>query len=338
MRDPSVSIIILNYNGYTNLGNKIIEYLDSVMQTDYPDFEVIFADNGSNDESIKIIQNNFRSSPELKIFRLDKNYGYAEGNNKSVKSCRERSEYLAFLNNDIKVQPDWLKPMIEEMEKDPKIGILGGKILKVSDGSVDSAGGFIDRYGFSYIRKNGSNENNIKKDVFFVFGSVMIIRRNIFETCKGFDENFFLQNEEIDLCWRVHLRGYKVVYISDSISFHDSGASTSKVPSPVMSFHSSKNRLSMLIKNYSTPNALIYTPILILIYLIYFIYLTLKGNIKIGVSYIKAIWWNIKYISQTLEKRREIQRSRIVKDQDLFRSKFIIEPRLGDKLNGRNEF
>lgn len=334
---PAVSIVILNYNSLNSLGNKVLNYLQSVLDTDYPNFEVLFVDNGSSDGSPELVEKAFSSAPRLRTVRLGANYGYAAGNNLGIKESNKDSEYVCILNFDVKVSREWLEPLVAIMEGDPSIGVAGCRVMAISDeGRVDSAGGYMDSLGMVYARRGIEEDISQPQEVFMVFGSAFMVRRYLFEDLGGFDNSFFLLCEDIDFCWRVWLQGYKVIYVASSAVYHDASASTSQLSSPFLFYHSFKNHLAMLIKNYQLHNLLIHAPMLLAIYLGQGLFLSLSGKPSYGWAYLKAPFWNLTHLPATWKKRHQVQSLRQRSDADLRKMKIIIKPRLWSKFRGHH--
>jgi GT2 family glycosyltransferase len=311
--------VILNFNGLRKLHDKLVEFMSSVINTRYPNLEIVFVDNGSIDKSVDVIERSFDKN-RIRIVRLDKNYGYATGNNLGFRACSTDSKYIAFLNNDMKVTEDWLMKLIIPLEKDPEIGVIGPKQIVTSGLTV--GGGYIDLIGMRYFITNDDLHFNIQ-EVSFV-GGAMVIRRNVFELAGGFDDSFFLQNEEVDLCWRVWLLGWKVCYAPNSIIYH-LGAGTSGRGS-WLHFYAAKNWIATLIKNYECKNLIKYGPILISLFVIFFFYVSLMRRSDIGINYIKGLLWNIRHFKSTWRNRLHVQSLRKLRDFDLREKGILLRP------------
>lgn len=245
----SFSIIIVTWNGL----HLLKKYLSSVAATNYPDFEIIIADNASTDESVEWIETNF---PKCKIISLDENYGYAGGNNRSVDIAT--GEVLIFLNNDAKPDPDWLHYLNECMDK-TEADILQPKIKSMTQPDyfeyAGAAGGYIDWLGYPFCK--GRLFDQIEKDIgqydrkdsiFWASGAAFTIKKDVFIDLDGFDEIFQFHMEEIDLCWRALRRGIVINYCPESIVYH-LGAGSLSESSSRKTFYNYRNSLLMLTKN-----------------------------------------------------------------------------------------
>lgn len=222
---PFVSIIIVNYNAKPFLKR----CLESVLNNDYPNFEVIFVDNKSTDQSIDYVKQIFGNDSRLKIISLDRNYGFSGGNNIGSRYVNKNAKYLVFLDADTEVRRDWLKELVKVMESDVTIGIAQSLILDyISRNSVQSAGLYmIDLCGWtwnlykglSYDQFINNNDNNLI-EIFAAMGASMIIRYALFKQIGSFDSKMFIYFDEVDLAWRVWLSGYRVVLAPKSIAYH----------------------------------------------------------------------------------------------------------------------
>lgn len=243
------SIIIVTWNGLDHLKT----FLPSVLDTDYQKFEVIIADNASTDGTREWIR---KHAPECTIITFDKNHGYCGGNNRATADAK--GDILLFLNNDVRVKPDWLQQLDHSFE-DSKTGVVQPKLLNHLQPShfeyAGAAGGFIDWLGYPFCR--GRLFEHIEKDtgqydeetpVFWASGAALAIRKNLFRNLGGFNEEFEFHMEEIDLCWRVWHCGYQVQYQPESVVYHLGGGSM-PMGSPRKVYYNYRNSLLMLAIN-----------------------------------------------------------------------------------------
>ena len=303
-----VSIIIVNYNGI-----KFIEScLNSVLNSDYPNFEVIFVDNASTDGSYELVNRLFGSDKRLKIIRNSKNLGFTGGNNIGFKYAK--GIYIIFLNNDTEVSRNWIKILVEIIESDLMIGAAQCKLLNLYDKrQIDSAGQFIDFLGYGYPLDNEEDKEQYDhvKEIFYADGAALIVRRSVINQVSlnglPFDLDYFpIYYEDADLCWRVRLRGYKVVVIPTSIVYHARTAAKLHKMSSYLIFSHAKNRIMTLIKNYGLGNLIKYLPLLLFFETIRAIIL-LKTKPDHSIAILKAILWNLKNLKKTWKKRLIVQ-------------------------------
>ncbi len=284
-----VAVVILNWNGKELLK----EFLPAVVHHSPPEIANIYlADNGSSDDSIDFVKTNFSG---IKIISLQINYGFAEGYNKAIESILE--EYTVLLNSDVEVTENWLYPLINYMEKHKNVAACQPKIRSYRNKKyfeyAGAAGGFIDKIGYPFCRGRIFNVIEQDKgqyddiiDIFWASGACLVIRTSVYKDVGGLDKNFFAHMEEIDLCWRLWARGYKVACIPQSVVYHLGGATLSKM-SPFKTYLNFRNNLYLLYKN--VPNQ-VFNKLFFRIFLdiIAFIKFTLGFEFKNAWAVIKA--------------------------------------------------
>ena len=300
---PLVSVIILNYNAR--------EYLDgclrSVLNSNYDNLEVILVDNASTDGSVEFVLERFGNSG-IKVIRLKRNYGFSIGNNKGAEYAT--GKYLVFLNPDTEVDPDWLGPLVEVMEKNPDIGVAQPLVL-MSDGKhVDSAGCWINPYGLVFTlghgREDGKHYTGVY-DIFYAKGCALMIRREVWERLGGFCPLFFTYYEETDLCWRVWRLGYRVVCVPESVIYHAGGGTLKKVPFHVK-YHEARGRIAVLIRNHTFFNVMKYVPVTLLLHVLNIARYVLKREVKAAWAIIKGTFWALRNFRRIWASRVEFPR------------------------------
>jgi GT2 family glycosyltransferase len=246
---PLVSIVILNYNGVKYLQ----QFLPSVLITQYENYEIVVADNGSTDESILFLQTNF---PSVKILTSSTNEGFAGGYNWALKSIK--ADYFVLLNSDVEVTPNWISPMVELMSTNTNIAACQPKLLSQKQPDffeyAGAAGGWIDSMGYPFSRgrifdicEKDNAQYDSNEMIFWASGAAMMIRSNVFYELDGFDASFFAHQEEIDLCWRIQLKGYKIYCCPAAIVYHVGAGTLPRGGRKV--FLNFRNNLIMLCKN-----------------------------------------------------------------------------------------
>jgi GT2 family glycosyltransferase len=244
-------IVILNWNGKALLE----QFLPALVQhTDREQSEIIVADNGSTDDSLRFLSEHY---PRIRRLAFDKNYGFAGGYNKALFQLEH--EYVVLLNSDVEVTPGWLQTAIDYLDAYTDIVALQPKIRAYHDKSsfeyAGAAGGFIDMYGYPFCRgrifdsiEKDSGQYDQPVDVFWASGACLIIRLEEYKKAGGLDACFFAHQEEIDLCWRLRARGKRIVCLPQSLVYHVGGA-TLKMEHPRKTFLNFRNNLLMLYKN-----------------------------------------------------------------------------------------
>ncbi len=244
----SIAIAILNWNGEQLLKRFLKEIVDNS-----PEALIYLIDNASTDGSVVYVQNDH---PSVKIISLKANYGYAGGYNKGLVSVEE--DLVCLLNNDVSVKFGWLPPIIHHFERHPKTAIAQPHIMDLKEPHkfeyAGAAGGFIDRLGYPYCRGRvfhhleedlGQYDNDEK--IFWASGACFFVRKKVFESLEGFDENFFTHMEEIDFCWRAFNKNHSVYSLYESKVYH-LGGGTLKL-SPQKTYLNFRNSLYLLLKN-----------------------------------------------------------------------------------------
>jgi GT2 family glycosyltransferase len=247
---PTVAIVILNWNGQRYLE----QFLPSVLSTSYDNYNVVVADNGSTDDSVHFIEKNY---PAIRLIRFTENYGFAKGYNEALKQVE--AEYYVILNSDVEVEPGWLQPMVDLLEKDLSIAACQPKLLSYTDKKMfeyaGGAGGWLDKYGYPFakgrvfdIPEEDHGQYDEATPIFWASGAAMFIRSRIFHSLRGFDAYFFAHQEEIDLCWRVQLAGYKIYSCPASVVYHVGGGTLPKGNS-LKTYLNFRNNRIMISKN-----------------------------------------------------------------------------------------
>lgn len=290
------------------------------MQTDYDNFELLLVDNGSTNKEFKKIINEFKNYPNFKTLLLDVNKGYAAGNNIGARNISAASKYIIFMNNDVRVNPNWLTPLVSVMEAHPEVGIAQPKLLLMSDERLfDCAGGYIDCLGFAHEKyRCQPDDGRCDKivDIFYAKGAALIIRSDLWSQLHGFEELFSLYYEETDLCWRARLCGFRVILVPTSSVFHASGVTIKHFLDKKILYYDTRNRFITMISNYSAKN-LKYVPISLIWHLFIGLYVDLyKDRCADCFTYrFKGVAWCLKNAKWLYLRRRYIQSIRKASDK-----------------------
>ena len=246
-----VAVIILNWNGEKLLR----EFLPSVIKTtDTKIADVIVADNGSTDNSVAIIKTEF---PSVKLLKFAENYGFAEGYNRAI--AETNYKYTILLNSDVETTTGWVNTLFEYMEDNPNVGACQPKIrayhAKDTFEYAGASGGFLDKNGYTYCRgrvfatvekDNGQYDSIIP--IFWATGATLMVRSQLYIDAGGLDKDFFAHMEEIDLCWRILLKGYQIMVVPQSMVYHLGGGSL-PASNPRKTYLNFRNNLLLLHKN-----------------------------------------------------------------------------------------
>ncbi len=250
MAAPPVSIIIVSWNAKS----VVQKCLPSVVATDYPNVEIIFADNASTDGTAAWIA---REYPEVKIVRHPDNWLFCRGNKAAVPHATGR--FVVLLNNDVEVPPGWLHPLIDAATEAPDVAAVQPKMLQYDDRGrfeyAGAAGGYLDRAGYPFTRgrlfdtmERDRGQYDDARDVFWATGAALLLRRSALDEVGLLDERFEMHMEEIDLCWRLQRHGYRIRVAPESTVYHIGGASLPQ-SSPRKTYYNFRNSLLMLYKN-----------------------------------------------------------------------------------------
>jgi GT2 family glycosyltransferase len=250
MTQPSVAIVILNWNGKKFLQ----QFLPSVLASVYDNKRVIVADNASTDDSVAFLKENY---PQVEILINSSNEGFAQGYNTALKQVQ--ADYFVLLNSDVEVTPNWISPVIDLMESDALVAACQPKLLAYHNKNyfeyAGACGGWIDTLGYPFSRgrvfdvcEEDKGQYDEAAPCFWATGAAMFIKAKIYNAMGGLDGYFFAHQEEIDLCWRMQLAGYKVYVQPKSVVYHVGGGTLPKGSSRKV-YLNFRNNLIMLWKN-----------------------------------------------------------------------------------------
>jgi len=306
---PRFSIIIVTWNALRHLKT----FLPSVAHSRHDNFEIILADNASTDASAKWVREQY---PKVKIVSFDQNHGYCGGNNRAVPYAE--GDILIFLNNDVQVDPQWLKPLDELFSSDPEVAAVQPKMRSYKNSEMfeyaGAAGGCIDRYGYPFCRgrifdtlEKDEGQYDNTTDIFWASGAAMAIRKNVFQKMGGFDEDFEFHMEEIDLCWRLWDQGYRVEACPNSLVYHLGGGSL-PTQSPRKVYYNYRNSLVMLWKNYPASALLTHFPVRLILDKIAALRELLNGRTDNFKAIVKAHWYFWSTLPKTYAKRKKLKK------------------------------
>ena len=317
MNTPLISIIIINWNGMRWLK----DCFGSLYAQEYKSFEIIFVDNASYDGSVSWVKKNY---PETKIIINKKNLGFSDANNVGYRVVK--GKYILFLNNDTRVNKTFLTELVSVLEKDSTIGCAQSKILLMDHPDThDSVGAFLTPTGFLYHygfgRKNSAKYDK-EIELFTAKGACMMFRKEVLDrvSIDGniFDPDYFAYFEESDLCHRVWLAGYRIVYAYKSVIYHKMGATSSGMNNAFIQYHSFKNRIRTYLKNLQFTALIPMIGIQLIFTEGFSVYSLLRGNLQLSCAIQRSLFWNITHCRETLRLRSIVQkRIRKVSDRVL---------------------
>lgn len=236
------------------------------MASSYKNYFIVIADNASDDDSVSFVQTNY---PDLQIIQSRVNNGFAGGYNNALQQVH--ADYYVLLNTDVEVSPNWIEPMVTLMENDKLIAACQPKVLSYADKTMfeyaGACGGWLDSFGYPFSRgrvfdicekDNGQYNNAVQ--IFWATGAALFVRAEAFKKMNGFDEYFFAHQEEIDMCWRLQLAGYKIFVEPKSLVYHVGGG-TLPMGNKKKVYLNFRNNLIMLTKNLPPGQALWKIPV-----------------------------------------------------------------------------
>ena len=262
-------------------------------------------DNASTDASLQGLEQEFE---EWDFIKLETNTGFSAGNNFAVKKV-EDCDWGAFLNPDAMPHPDWLARLKEAIDRFPGVVWFGSHMQGYKNDRMDGTGDVYHVCGAAWRRDHGLKQSEIKREAGEIFSpcaAAALIRRDVFLQEKGFDENFFCYNEDVDLGFRLRLKGYQCFYIPDAVVEHVGSASTDRY-SDFAVYHSQRNLVWSYFRNMHDPWFWIYLPQHILFNLSALIWFSLKGR---TVSIFKAKWDALKGLPRVWKLRQGTQNTK----------------------------
>ncbi|MGH3919904.1 MAG: glycosyltransferase, partial [Pseudonocardiaceae bacterium] len=248
MSEPRVSVIVVNYRGSEDTVTCLRALRDEL---DWPAgaLELICVDNASGDGSAERIT---AAVPQARLIRSATNIGFAGGCNLGVTDAT--GSIVAFLNSDARPHRDWVRAAVEALSESPDVAAVASKVLDWDGTRIDYADGGLTWYGMGYkphVGRPDDGTHDTARDVLFGTGAALLVRREVFTGLGGFDERFFMFCEDVDLGWRLNLRGYRVRYEPRSIAYHRHHASLRGADPARETYLLERNALAALYKNVS---------------------------------------------------------------------------------------
>jgi GT2 family glycosyltransferase len=241
---PTVSILVLNRNGRHHLDSCLASLEAQVYPRDR--FEIVLVDNGSTDGSLEFVAVAF---PRVRVRRLDRNLGFCTPYNAAIRDSR--SEFVALLNNDTRVAPDWIRQLVSTAERQ-RAAAVASKMLSWSGDTIDFAGGVTSIIGHSWHLDSGqpATRSYEERALLSPCGGSVLFDRAAFLDAGGFDEDFFAYFEDVDLGWRLNLFGRRVVFSPLAVTYHRVHGTSSRWAYTQRLRLFERNALSLIYKNY----------------------------------------------------------------------------------------
>ena len=308
IENPLISIIILNYNA----GNFLVQCIDSIKKSKYSNYEIILVDNASTDTSLAMCKIKF---PKITYIENNENLGYSAGNNAGVDNAK--GDYIAILNPDTIVKPDWLDELIHGYRTFGD-GLYQPKLLTIEDKKrINTAGNMIQIFGFGYSRGKGekdSGQYDGSQKIGFASGACLFTSKIVFNKVGCFEPFLFAYNEDMDLGWRAAKMGINSYFIPSAIVYH--AESYSHKWSARKFFLLERNRLYCIFTHYSFKTRIKLAPFFVLTEIAVLFYFLSKKMLRQKLSAYSSIIKNRKYIAQ---KRIESEKYRTIDDGELIK-------------------
>jgi GT2 family glycosyltransferase len=329
-KTPLVSVVINNYNGK----KYIVSCLESVFKTKYPKFEVVIVDDVSEDDSIKVVKEKFGRKKNLRIHKMSKNSGTAATRNKGAQISK--GDIVIFLDNDTEVTSNWITELVRSLAKSKEIGASQSLLLDFSNRkTIQMAGGrLIPQVGWLAPYDNKENYRKVKGKLkernIIGITAALAVKGEVFRKIGYFDEKLVAYVSDIEFSWRAWIAGYKVVLSPKSVVYHWTKSMKQRKHMHETSvnayFHLSKNSFRTIMKNYEIKNTLRYLPYSLFINFGRSIIVLFQRRDSSAIKgTFKGFFWNIFNIGNTIVERRNVQKTRVVKDSYIMERVMVSE-------------
>ena len=329
------AVVILNWNGRQHLE----QFLPSVVAHTPQQVRIIVADNGSTDDSVAFLAQHY---PAIEIIRLERNYGFAEGYNRALEQVD--AEFFILLNSDVEVTAGWVEPLVATLTNNRSVAAVAPKLRSYGNRDhfeyAGAAGGYIDVLGYPFCRgrilstlEQDKGQYDTAQEVFWASGAAFCCRADVFRMLGGFDADFFAHMEEIDLCWRMQLQGYKIMVEPHSTVYH-LGGGTMPNESPRKLYLNYRNNLSMLFKCAPTWQRILVAVARPVADMLSALIYLLRGDKALAKATIEA-YRDFFALHGELNKKRKAVRSACKAESDrIYRGSIVMRYAVGKRLFG----
>ncbi|HUT02541.1 MAG TPA: glycosyltransferase family 2 protein [bacterium] len=315
---PSVCAIVVRYASDSPLEACVA----SLKQSSVPPDEVCIIDNRPSDGLVARVKQRF---PDVAVYPQEHNIGFAAGCNEGVR--RTKSDLIFIVNDDTNVDADCVRRLVAAFQRYPRLGACQPKILSAQDPScfeyAGSSGGFLDMFGVPFLRgriidtvEKDRGQYDEEREVFWASGAALMLRRSVLDVVGLFDEAFFAHQEEIDLCWRMHIMGFSVRAVPQAIAYHIGGG-TLPYSSPLKTFYNYRNSWRLMVKNFCLWPLVIVLPSRLLLDLGTIFYFFAKGRPRHAFALAKALICALASLRSTLRARARVQSVRKMSESGL---------------------
>lgn len=327
MKNELVSIVVANYNGEKYLQT----FLNSVLVSNYKNFELLIVDDGSTDESLKILQLFANKDKRIKIYKNEENLGAAASRNKAINQVK--GDIIIFLDNDTEVTKGWLTELIKVLES-KEIGAVQSLLIDFEKrASIQMGGGLLIPHviwlkPYYQGKKYLDIKNKLECKEIVAVSAALAVKKEVLEKVGFFDNKESVYTEDLDFCWRIWIAGFKIVLSPKSIVYHYTKSVEQRVHMKSNNFqiyfHLCKNSIRSIIKNYEFKNVFKFTITTIVINLGRGLLVLIKRKDSSAIlGSIMGIIWNMVNIVDILKERVKVQNTRQFSDKYLFKRIFI---------------
>ena len=329
------AVVILNWNGRQHLE----QFLPSVVAHTPQRVRIIVADNGSTDDSVAFLEQHY---PVIEIIRLEQNYGFAEGYNRALEQVD--AEFFILLNSDVEVTAGWVEPLVATLTNNRSVAAVAPKLRSYGNRDhfeyAGAAGGYIDVLGYPFCRgrilstlEQDNGQYDTAQEVFWASGAAFCCRADVFRMLGGFDADFFAHMEEIDLCWRMQLQGYKIMVEPHSTVYH-LGGGTMPNESPRKLYLNYRNNLSMLFKCAPTWQRILVAVARPMADMLSALIYLLRGDKALAKATVEA-YRDFFALHGVLNKKRKAVRSACKAESDrIYRGSIVLRYAVGKRFFG----
>lgn len=326
------AVVILNWNGRQHLE----QFLPSVVKHTPQQVDIIVADNGSTDDSLDFLRQHY---PQVQLIELDQNYGFAAGYNRALRQVE--ADCFVLLNSDVEVTDGWITPLVATLANDRTVAAVAPKLLSYVERQhfeyAGAAGGFIDYLGYPFCRgrilstlERDEGQYDTQREVFWASGAAFCCRADVFRALGGFDEDFFAHMEEIDLCWRMQLQGYKIIAEPRSVVYH-LGGGTLPNESPRKLYLNYRNNLAMLYKCAPSVQRVVVAVVRPLADMLSVVLYLIKCQPQLSIATLEAYRDFFRWHTSLAEKRRKIRQSCKAESSQIYCLSMVVRYMLGAK-------
>jgi len=314
-----VSVVIPHY-----AGSQLFECLEALFSDSDAPGEVLVVDDASTDGTSEVAK---RRYPGIRLLINKTNLGFVGACNRGL--AEAAGAYAVLLNDDALPQPDWLRPLLETMERDPQIAACQPKILRAHNSAIfdyaGAAGGLLDRYGYPFalgrwfdVCEADTGQYDAPREIMWASGAAMMLRMSVYREIGGLEPVFQMHMEEIDWCWRARVAGYHIVSVPESRILHY-GAATLKAESLRKMYLNHRNSLLLLVKNYELWTLARVLPVRLLLELVTILggLVTLNWRRALGAAW--GLLGAAAALPRILPARARVQRLRRVRDGEIAR-------------------